>query len=60
MQEIGSHPNVVTILGVCTEQGAVNLLKIIQRKNKFFVQTKRVCAPRVCVGVGNVLLMVHA
>ena len=21
MQEIGSHPNVVTILGVCTEQG---------------------------------------
>ena len=29
MQEIGSHPNVVTILGVCTEQGAVNLFKII-------------------------------
>ena len=23
MQEIGSHPNVVTILGVCTEQGTL-------------------------------------
>ena len=27
MQEIGSHPNVVTILGVCTEQGE-NVLAI--------------------------------
>ena len=25
MQEIGSHPNVVTILGVCTEQGTGKL-----------------------------------
>ena len=34
MQEIGPHPNVVTILGVCTEQGndvllGENLLNII-------------------------------
>ena len=30
MQEIGSHPHVVTILGVCTEQGENYLAFFIQ------------------------------
>ena len=32
MQEIGSHPHVVTILGVCTEQGENHLASKIFRK----------------------------
>ena len=35
MQEIGPHPNVVTILGVCTEQGMILRYHAIKRVVNF-------------------------
>ena len=38
MKEIGTHPNIVTLLGVCNEQGRIDSKKDSEIDSKFYVK----------------------